>query len=77
MSLFTRKDAAALTVSQWPVLRIGLGGGDLAELLEIEKEIHEYALQKGFQDMEILGRPGWLRALDGYDQIAVLMRKPV
>jgi len=76
-SLFTREKSAAVTADMWPTLRIGLAGGDMSELLEIEEEIVVYAKEHGFTNVEIIGRPGWERVLKGYDRAAVLLRKQI
>ena len=76
-ALFTREHAAALSANMGNFLRVGLAGGDLSELIDIEAEIFEYAEQNGYQAVEIVGRPGWERVLEGYEKIAVILRKPV
>ena len=73
--LFMRKNSAAVTCAFGNSLRIGLAGGDLDELLDIEKDICDYARSQGFDSLEIIGRPGWERVLDGYRRTAVLLRK--
>ena len=73
--LFMSKNSAAVTCAFGNSLRIGLAGGALDELLAIEKDICDYARSQGFDSLEIIGRPGWERVLDGYRRTAILLRK--
>ena len=73
--LFMSENSAAVTCPFGKSLRIGLAGGDLNELLDIEKDICDYARSHGFDSLEIIGRPGWERVLDGYRRTAILLRK--
>jgi hypothetical protein len=73
--LFISEHSAAVTCAFGKSLRIGLAGGDLDELLDIEKDICDYARSHDFDSIEIIGRPGWERVLQGYRRTAVLMRK--
>ena len=74
-SFFSRENSAAIVAADGDTLRIGLAGGDIYELLEIETEIEIYARSEGFERLEIMGRPGWERVLEGYEKVAVLLRK--
>jgi hypothetical protein len=73
--LFTGANCAAITCVSGTTLRIGLAGGDLDELLDLERQIAAYAADHECDSMEIVGRPGWERVLPGYKRTAVLMRK--
>ena len=73
--LFISEHSAAVTCAFGKSLRIGLAGGDLDELLDIEQDICDYALSHDFDSIEIIGRPGWERVLQGYRRTAVLLRK--
>ena len=73
--LFQRNKSAAVTATIKNTLRIGLAGGDLKDLIEIEKAIVEYAKSRYYNCIDILGRDGWERALPGYEKKAVLLRK--
>lgn len=57
------------------VMNFFLAGGDLEELKEMESQASSAAKQMGFHAMAIFGRRGWVRALDGYKETAVLMEK--
>ena len=41
------------------------------------KDIEKYAKEHWMSHIDILGREGWERALDGYDRQAVLLRKKI
>lgn len=73
--LFTREKSAALAAHCNGFLRVGLAGGELSEMLEIEEEIAIYARSFGYPFVEIIGRPGWEKALSGYRRVAVVLRK--
>ena len=75
--LFTRNESAALAAHCDGFLRIGLAGGNMDEMVEIEEEIKDYATDCGYSFVEIIGRPGWERALEGYDKVAVVLRKEI
>ena len=75
--LFESGDSVAITSAFENVLRIGLAGGALDELVDVEKQIQRFAIKEGFTMIEIIGRPGWEKALEGYDKIAVILRKEV
>ena len=67
--LFKTTNSVAVTCAY------GLAGGNLQEMLDMEKDICSHARTNGFTSVEIIGRPGWERMLDGYRRTAVLMRK--
>jgi len=53
--------------------RIWLGAGDLDELRQVETMIRRWARQQGCLGLEIIGRDGWAKALDGYRKVATIM----
>lgn len=73
--LFQGSKSAAVTCAYGKSLRVGLAGGDLDELIEIEEDICSYARENGYRCVEIVGRPGWERVLNDYTRTAVLLRK--
>ena len=73
--LFTRQRSAALAAHCNGFLRVGLAGGEMSEMLEIEEEVARYARSYGYPFVEIVGRPGWERALPDYRRLAVVLRK--
>ena len=66
-----------MTASIKNTLRIGLAGGDIKDLIEIEKAIIKFAKSRYYNCVDILGRGGWERALPGYEKKAVLLRKEI
>jgi hypothetical protein len=75
--LFTKQESAIITSHQGEILRIGIGGGRLGNIKEITKRIEKYAKKRKYKYIDILGRKGWERALDGYNKKAVLLRKEI
>ena len=73
----TSNSAAIATKIGSDTLRIGLAGGSLHELQILEEEIVEFAHRHSLPIVEIVGRQGWARALKGYTQIAVVLRKHI
>ena len=73
--LFINKKSAAITASIKNTLRIGLAGGNLKDLVELEKTIVEFARSRYYNYVDILGRGGWEKTLPGYEKKAVLLRK--
>jgi hypothetical protein len=74
-TLFEGLESAAVTCDFGDSLRIGLAGGNLQELKQIEEEICDFAKARNFRFVEIIGRPGWERELPDYKRTAVLLRK--
>jgi len=80
--LWTELDAAAVTSVECydtglVEVRIWLGGGSIEGLRVIEKRVEAWARLIGAQRLTILGRRGWLRALDGWNEMAVMMTKEI
>ncbi|WP_417790636.1 hypothetical protein [Terasakiella pusilla] len=69
------KSAAIVTFARGRRLRVALAGGDLEELKLINEDILQYAREAGYRGVEIIGRPGWERALPEYAQAAVILRQ--
>jgi hypothetical protein len=57
--------------------RVGLAGGDLKELINLEKYIILHAKQKNCKKMEIVGRSGWEKVLNNYKRTAVILQKEI
>lgn len=55
------------------VLRLWLAGGDLDELREMHDAACEWGKAQGCDMVQILGREGWARALDGYEKVYTVM----
>ena len=75
--LFKKDNSAIITAHHGQVLRIGVGGGNLITIKEITKKIEKYAKKRNYKYIDILGRKGWEKVLDGYNKKAVLMRKEI
>lgn len=74
---FWPADKAALVTEiidypQRRTLRFWLAGGDLETLLGLEKEAMEWSKHWNCVASEIVGRRGWMRALDGYEIAATV-----
>ena len=74
------KNCAAITeLIDTPGLRycgIWLAGGELEELLEIERNIAQWARDEmRCRKVIIRGRPGWERVLEGYSRAYVALEK--
>lgn len=53
------------------------GGSGLDTCKAIEEAMRGYAKAEGCDVMEIVGRSGWERALEGYERHVVVMRRKV
>ena len=74
------KSAIITEVQIYPqkkVMHIFLAGGELNELLEMEKSVRAFAKTIGCNSMSISGRRGWLRIFerDGWDEICTTIAK--
>lgn len=74
-------DAAIVTeIIRYPqktVLRFWLAGGNLDTLIEAEAEVIAWSKQWGCVGVEIFGRKGWVRALNGYQPTSTIMVKDI
>ena len=59
------------------VLRVWLAGGELDELQRYQPALENYARSEGCSRIEIDGRKGWERALDGYKAERVILTKDI
>lgn len=59
------------------VMHIFLAGGDLDELLEMEKSVEAFAKTIGCNSLSISGRRGWLRVFkdDGWQEVCTTIAK--
>lgn len=75
------EDAAIVTeIVRYPQrtnLRFWLAGGKLETLLEAEPKVVEWSKQWGCKGVEIIGRRGWNRALNGYKSNSAIMVKDI
>jgi len=56
-------------------LHFWLAGGDLDDLIEAEQEIAAEAKLRGVTKVTIIGRPGWVKKLDGFRIAGVILAK--
>jgi hypothetical protein len=72
------RSAVVTQLHQYPngkVMRIWLAGGDLMELKRFLPAADNYAKSVGCVAIELEGRPGWERVLDGYEKQRVILVK--
>lgn len=74
------KSAVVTEIQIYPqrkVMHIFLAGGDLDELLEMEKSVRAYAQTIGCNSMSISGRRGWVRIFqsDGWQEVCTTISK--
>jgi len=62
---------------QKKVMHIFLAGGEMDELLEMEKSVRAYAKTIGCNSMSISGRRGWVRIFerDGWQEVCTTIAK--
>ncbi len=60
---------------QHTVLIIILAAGELEEIMDLEPQVAEWGRDMGCKYVEIYGRRGWARALPGYEEQSVILRK--
>lgn len=74
----TDKSVAVTTLIIYPrrqTCLIVLAAGDLEDLRKALPLVEDWALHQGCDGIEVMGRQGWLRALPGYRQAQVHLRK--
>lgn len=74
------KSAVVTEIQIYPqtkVMHIFLAGGDLEELLQMEKSVRAYAKTIGCNSMSISGRRGWVRIFerDGWKEVCTTIAK--
>ena len=57
------------------VCLVWLASGDLDRLLERYADVESWARSHEVDTMRIQGRAGWLRVLDGFSQVGVILEK--
>ena len=75
--LFKTNNSAMITADHRGVLRIGVAGGNLKDIVKLEKYVIKYAKEKKYKYVDILGRTGWEKMLNGYKKKAILLRKEI
>ena len=74
------KSAVVTEIQIYPqakVMHIFLAGGDLEELLEMEKSVRAFAETIGCNSMSISGRRGWVKIFerDGWEEVCTSIVK--
>ena len=79
--LFVGEDCAVVTQEiELPIgvqLHFWLAGGDLDELVKIQKDVEVAARSRGIRRISIIGRRGWRAKLDGYREAGVILVKEI
>lgn len=79
--LFVGEDCAVVTQEiELPIgiqLHFWLAGGDLDELVRIQRDIETAARSRGIRRISIIGRRGWRAKLDGYREAGVILVKEI
>jgi len=57
------------------VCLVWLASGDLDRLLDRYQDVEAWARAHEVDTLRIQGRAGWLRVLDGYQQVGVILEK--
>lgn len=77
-----RIEAAASTILQnangnLSCVIVACGGNDMGRWVGLIEKIEKYAKDEGCTSTRIIGRRGWLRALEGYQMKHVILEKAV
>jgi hypothetical protein len=75
--LFKDDHCSVITASFAKTLRIGIAGGNLDSLVKIEEKVEKYAKKRQYDNIEIVGRAGWEKVLNGYKKQKVILRKEI
>lgn len=75
-------EAAASTIlqkanGQLSCVIVACGGNDMGRWVGLIEKIETYAKDEGCTNTRIIGRRGWLRALEGYQMKHVILEKAV
>ena len=77
--LWVAKNSALVTIIQKnPIgifVTIWLAGGNLNEIISIEKSVTQWAKEMKARSILILGRKGWVKKIPDYDVVDTLMEK--
>lgn len=78
----SRIEAAASTIleranDKLSCVIVACGGDDMSRWLDLINGIEKYAKAEGCHCTRIIGRRGWLRALEGYEMRHVILEKAV
>ena len=73
--LFKDNNCSLVTASHLDILRIGIAGGNLQSIIKITEKVEKYAKKRNYKNIEIVGRAGWEKLLNGYKKREVILRK--
>ena len=73
--LFKDNNCSLVTASHLDILRIGIAGGNLQSIIKITEKVEKYAKKRNYKNIEIVGRAGWEKLLNGYKKQEVILRK--
>tara|TARA_R100001163_G_scaffold31155_2_gene24432 strand:+ start:610 stop:948 length:339 start_codon:yes stop_codon:yes gene_type:complete len=73
--LFKDDNCSLVTASHLDILRIGIAGGNLQSIIKITEKVEKYAKKRNYKNIEIVGRAGWEKLLNGYKKREVILRK--
>jgi predicted ThiF/HesA family dinucleotide-utilizing enzyme len=73
--LFKDDNCSLVTASHLDILRIGIAGGNLQSIIKITEKVEKYAKKRNYKNIEIVGRAGWEKLLNGYKKQEVILRK--
>lgn len=54
---------------------LAYGSGELETICKMVKNIEKLACERGVHRLRIIGRRGWLKALDGFREVQTVMEK--
>lgn len=81
MQLWEQGESAIVTqILQYPRIRsveMFLMAGALSDLKDLAQRVQEFAKEQGADRMQVGGRPGWERALVGYESLGVFLVKDI
>ena len=75
--LFKDDNCSLVTASHLDILRIGIAGGNLQSIIKITEKVEKYAKKRKYKYIDILGRKGWEKVLNGYKKEKVILRKEI
>ena len=75
--LFQDDNCSLVTASHLKTLRIGIAGGKLESIIKITEKVEKYAKNRQYDNIEIVGRAGWEKVLNGYKKEKVILRKEI
>lgn len=64
-----------LTTQDSRIVCLAYGSGDLSTIKEMVKDIEDRANMARMHEIRILGRRGWLKELDGYEESYTVLKK--